>query len=53
MFQPSLIKSLKLSYRMSCQTDENGNLYPFALSAIRRDSNSHILNDTCKFKLCT
>ena len=51
MFQPSLIKSLKLSYRMSCQTDENGNLYPFALSAIRQDSNSHILNDTCKFKL--
>ena len=53
MFQPSLIKSLKLSYRMPCQTDENGDLCPFALTAIRRESNSYILNDICKFKLCT
>ncbi|KAG4083333.1 beta and beta-prime subunits of DNA dependent RNA-polymerase [Neocallimastix lanati (nom. inval.)] len=53
MFQPSLIKSLKLSYQMSCQTDENGNLCPFALTSIRREGNSNILNDTCKSKLCT
>ncbi|KAL6589734.1 hypothetical protein U3516DRAFT_771792 [Neocallimastix sp. 'constans'] len=30
---------------MSCQTDENGNLY--------EKGNSNILNDTCKSKLCT
>jgi len=53
MFQSSLIKSLKLSYQMSCQTDENGNLCPFALTSIRREGNSNILNDTCKSKLCT
>ncbi|KAL6592773.1 hypothetical protein U3516DRAFT_788775 [Neocallimastix sp. 'constans'] len=38
---------------MSCQTDENGNLCPFALTSIRREGNSNILNDTCKSKLCT
>ncbi|KAL6613218.1 hypothetical protein U3516DRAFT_750818 [Neocallimastix sp. 'constans'] len=37
---------------MSCQTDENGNLCPFALTSIRREGNSNILNDTCKSKLC-
>jgi hypothetical protein len=47
------METVKLSFELKCQTDEEGNLCPFALSAILKGDGSTVLDDTCKSKICT
>jgi len=53
LFQPAIMETVKLSFELKCQTDEEGNLCPFALSAILKGDGSTVLDDTCKSKICT
>jgi len=53
LFQPTLVKTLKTAFEVSCQTDENGDLCPLALMTIRQEAAPEALDDTCKSKVCT
>jgi len=37
-FNQLLVKTLKTSFEISCQTDENGDLCPLALMTIRQEA---------------
>ena len=53
MYQPILLKSMKQSYDLICQTDEEGNLCPFSIHTITKTGGAEVLLDQCKSKKCT
>jgi len=53
MYQPLMVKTQIQYYELTCQTDENGDLCPFSLSLITKQSGSGVLQEQCKSKKCT
>jgi len=53
LYQPILLKSMKQSYDLICQTDEEGNLCPFSIHTITKTGGIEVLYDQCKSKKCT